>query len=255
MMSIKKIIFVIFTVLLLNACADSSSINQQSASSYVQIIGQAEAKGVVDKSSPTAKRIHKIFKKMHPYADKENNTGQVFTWQLNVIKSKEMNAWAMPGGKMVFYTGLVDNLKLTDDEIATVMGHEMAHALKEHGKKKANLGTFTNVVAQVAHVALSTKIGTDASGLIVGLAADWGLNKPYSRSAEEEADEVGLFLMAKSGYNPKAAPQLWEKMKKASGGSKGLLDKLISTHPTDDARQANLLKLMPQAIEYYKNRQ
>lgn len=135
-MSIKKIIFVIFTVLLLNACADSSSINQQSASSYVQIIGQAEAKGVVDKSSPTAKRIHKIFKKMRPYADKENNTGQVFTWQLNVIKSKEMNAWAMPGGKMVFYTGLVDNLKLTDDEIATVMGHEMAHALKEHGKKK-----------------------------------------------------------------------------------------------------------------------
>lgn len=79
------------------------------------------------------------------------------------------------------------------------------------------MGTFTNVVAQVAHVALSTKIGTDASGLIVGLAADWGLNKPYSRSAEEEADEVGLFLMAKSGYNPKAAPQLWEKMKKVLG--------------------------------------
>lgn len=88
-MSIKKIIFVIFTVLLLNACADSSSINQQSASSYLQIIGQAKEKGIVDKNSLTAKRIHKIFKKMRPYADKENNTGQVFTWQLNVIKRNE----------------------------------------------------------------------------------------------------------------------------------------------------------------------
>lgn len=253
-MSIKKIVFVTLATLFLNACADSASINQQAASSYVQTVGQAKAKGVVDNSSSTAQRVHHIFNKMRPYADKENKTGQAFSWQLNVIKSKEMNAWAMPGGKMAFYTGLVDNLKLTDDEIATVMGHEMAHALKEHGKKKVNLGTFTNVVAQVAHAALSTQIGSEASGLIVGLAADWGLDKPYSRSAEEEADEVGLFLMAKSGYNPEAAPKLWEKMKKASGGSKGVLDKLASTHPSDDARQANLLKLMPQAIEYYKNR-
>ena len=158
----------------------------------------------------------------------------------------------MPGGKMAFYTGLVDNLRLTDDEIATVMGYEMAHALKEHGKKKANVGQFTDVVAGVAKEVLATKIGADGSSMVVGLAKDWGLDKPYSRSAETEADEVGLFLMAKSGYNPEAAPGLWDKMQKASTGSQGILDKLSSTHPSDKDRQENLLRLMPEAIALYK---
>ena len=158
----------------------------------------------------------------------------------------------MPGGKMAFYTGLVESLNLTDDEIATVMGHEMAHALKEHGKKKANLSQFTNVIANVAQTALATQIGSDSSSIVVGLAKDWGLDKPYSRSAETEADEVGLFLMAKSGYNPEAAPGLWDKMQKASTGSQGILDKLSSTHPSDKDRQANLLRLMPQALALYK---
>ena len=153
---------------------------------------------------------------------------------------------------MAFYTGLVESLNLTDDEIATVMGHEMAHALKEHGKKKANMGQFTDVLAGVAHVALATQIGSDGSTMVVGLAKDWGLDKPYSRSAETEADEVGLFLMAKSGYNPEAAPGLWDKMQKASTGSQGILDKLSSTHPSDKDRQANLLRLMPQALALYK---
>ena len=189
---------------------------------------------------------------MVPYANRENQTGQAFDWQIEVIKSKELNAWAMPGGKMAFYTGLVETLNLTDDEIATVMGHEMAHALKEHGKKKANLSQFTNVIANVAQTALATQIGSDSSSIVVGLAKDWGLDKPYSRSAETEADEVGLFLMAKSGYNPEAAPGLWDKMQKASTGSQGILDKLSSTHPSDKDRQANLLRLMPQALALYK---
>ena len=153
---------------------------------------------------------------------------------------------------MAFYTGLMETLNLTDDEIATVMGHEIAHALKEHGKKKANLSQFTNVIAGVAQAALATQIGSDGSTMVVGLAKDWGLDKPYSRSAETEADEVGLFLMAKSGYNPEAAPGLWDKMQKASTGSQGILDKLSSTHPSDKDRQANLLRLMPQALALYK---
>ncbi|SUB37557.1 putative peptidase [Pasteurella multocida] len=148
---------------------------------------------------------------MVPYANAENQTGQPFHWQMSVIKSKELNAWAMPGGKMAFYTGLVDTLQLTNDEIATVIGHEMAHALKEHGKKKVNMGQFTDVLAQVSHIALSSAIGSDGSAMVVGLTKDWALDKPYSRSNETEADEVGLMLMAKSGFNPQAAPRVWEK--------------------------------------------
>lgn len=237
---------------ILSACADSASINQQAAMGYRQMISEAKAKGQLDSQSRTAQRVHKIFNKMVPYANAENHTGQPFNWQIEVIKSKELNAWAMPGGKMAFYTGLVESLNLTDDEIATVMGHEMAHALKDHGKKKTNLSQFTNVIANVAQTALATQIGSDSSSIVVGLAKDWGLDKPYSRSAETEADEVGLFLMAKSGYNPEAAPGLWDKMQKASTGSQGILDKLSSTHPSDKDRQANLLRLMPQALALYK---
>lgn len=237
---------------ILSACADSASINQQAAMGYRQMISEAKAKGQLDTQSLTAQRVHKIFNKMVPYANAENHTGQPFNWQIEVIKSKELNAWAMPGGKMAFYTGLVESLNLTDDEIATVMGHEMAHALKEHGKKKANMGQFTDVLAGVAHVALSTQIGSDGSAVVVGLTKDWALDKPYSRSAETEADEVGLLLMAKSGYNPQAAPGLWDKMQKASKGSQSVLDKLSSTHPSDKDRQENLLRLMPQALALYK---
>ena len=237
---------------ILSACADSASINQQAAMGYRQMISEAKAKGQLDSQSRTAQRVHKIFNKMVPYANAENHTGQPFNWQIEVIKSKELNAWAMPGGKMAFYTGLVESLNLTDDEIATVMGHEMAHALKEHGKKKANMGQFTDVLAGVAHVALSTQIGSDGSAVVVGLTKDWALDKPYSRSAETEADEVGLLLMAKSGYNPQAVPGLWDKMQKASKGSQSMLDKLSSTHPTDKDRQENLLRLMPEAMTLYQ---
>lgn len=251
MKRLNKLAFVAFTALVLNACADSASINQQAATSYAREMGQVRAQGAVDTSSATAKRIHSVFNKMVPYANQENHTGQPFNWQLNVIKSKELNAWAMPGGKMAFYTGLVDRLQLNNDEIATVMGHEMAHALKEHGKAKVNFGTATNIIAQVGHVALSTVIGSEASGLAIGLTKDFALDKPYSRSAETEADEVGLMLMARSGYNPQAAPGLWDKMKKASGGSGGVLAALSSTHPSDEARQANLQRLLPEAMALY----
>ena len=252
MFKFAKTLTLVSIVGILTACADSASINQQAAMGYRDMINEAKSQNQIDSNSKTAQRVHKIFNKMVPYANRENQTGQAFDWQIEVIKSKELNAWAMPGGKMAFYTGLVESLNLTDDEIATVMGHEMAHALKEHGKKKANMGQFTDVLAGVAHVALSTQIGSDGSAVVVGLTKDWALDKPYSRSAETEADEVGLLLMAKSGYNPQAAPGLWDKMQKASKGSQSVLDKLSSTHPSDKDRQENLLRLMPEAMALYQ---
>lgn len=249
---LQKLTALFALALLLNACADSATINQQAEQSYAQAINEARIKGNLDTRSNTAQRVRKIFNRMVPYANKENQTGQPFNWQINVIKSQELNAWAMPGGKMAFYTGLVDTLKLTDDEIATVMGHEMAHALKEHGKSQVNYAQFTSVIANVAYVALASQIGSEGSSLVVGLAKDWGLDKPYSRSAETEADEVGLMLMAKSGYNPEYAPKLWEKMQQASKGNNGVLASLSSTHPSDEDRQANLQRLMLEAMVLYK---
>lgn len=248
---LKSFAFALLASSLITACADSASINREAASSYAQEMGKIRTQGAIDTSSNTAKRIHYVFHKMVNYANQANETGQQFNWQINVIKSKELNAWAMPGGKMAFYTGLVDTLQLNDNEIAVVMGHEMAHALKEHGKAKTNFGTVSNIVGAIGGTALSIAVGTDVTDL-VSLTKDFALDKPYSRGAETEADEVGLMLMARSGYNPQVAPGLWQKMAKVSGGSRGALDALASTHPSDQSRQENLQRLLPEAMELYK---
>ncbi len=247
----KKIFATCFSVAVLVSCATSTEINQQAESQYAQVLAQARQKGILDTSSTTSKRVQKVFHVMQPYAEQENNTGTKFNWQIAVVKSDDLNAWAMPGGKMMFYTGLVDKLSLTDDEIATVMGHEMAHALKEHGKSSRNLGVFTTVLGAAVEVGAGAALGVDLQGLGSG-TVDLITNKPYSRSNETEADEIGLMLMAKSGYNPQAAPKLWQKMQ-AQGGSSKVVS-LFSTHPSDEARQENLQRLLPEAMKVYNAR-
>lgn len=256
MMSFKKLAVVVATATALTACVNTAQLNNEAAKSYMGVVQQAKQQGAVDTTSKTAKRIHAVFNKMKPLAEQENKTGVPFNWEVTVVRSDEMNAWAMPGGKMMFYTGLVDTLKLSDAQIAVIMGHEMAHALKEHGKSDRNVSVITDLAAAAGKIALESQgissnvLGYDA----VEVLKEYGLNKPFSRSQETEADEVGLMLMAKSGYNPEEAPELWEKMKQASGGSQGVLAALASTHPSDDDRQANLQRLMPEALALYNAR-
>ena len=232
----------------LAGCMSSAQVNQQAETNYATVVKQAQRKNLIDTTSTTAKRIQSIFRVMVPYADKENKTGYKFNWRMTVVKSNELNAWAMAGGKMMFYTGLVDKLKLNDDEIAVVMGHEMAHALQEHSKSAQNLGMVTTIVGGIADAAASVALGANTGGLLSTTMAV-GVDMPYSRSNETEADEIGLMLMAKSGYNPQAAPNLWKKMQAASGSGGG---GLLSTHPSDESRQANLQRLLPEAMKYYK---
>ena len=247
MFKFAKTLTLVSIVGILTACADSASINQQAAMGYRDMINEAKSQNQIDSNSKTAQRGHKIFNKMVPYANRENQTGQAFDWQIEVIKSKELNAWAMPGGKMAFYTGLVESLNLTDDEIATVMGHEMAHALQEHGKSSRNVTLITGIVGQIADATVTATTGVDTQGLL-SVGTDLIANKPFSRSQETEADEVGLMLMAKSGYNPSAAPNVWVKMSQAAGSGGGI----FSTHPSNADRQKNLERLIPDAMKLYK---
>ncbi|OOH86476.1 deoxyribonuclease HsdR [Pasteurellaceae bacterium 15-036681] len=251
---IKKIAMLATFATTLTACVSTAEINNDAAKSYAQVQQQARAKNAIDTTSATAKRIHTVFNKMKPYAEKANSTGVPFNWEITVLRSDELNAWAMPGGKMAFYTGLVEKLNLTNDQIAVVMGHEMAHALQEHGKSDRTFSTVTGVLAQVGSIALQTQgIQTNYGGVdLVGTVADLGLNKPFSRSQETEADEVGLMLMAEAGYNPESAPALWEKMSQASGSSNaGAFAAIASTHPSNASRQENLARLVPKAKEIY----
>ncbi|MDD0824031.1 M48 family metallopeptidase [Mannheimia sp. AT1] len=247
---IKKLGYSLFLATMITACATTESINQEAALSYAQVKTQARQQNAIDTSSPTAKRIHTVFNKMKPYAEKENKTGVPFQWEITVLKSDELNAWAMPGGKMAFYTGLVDRLKLSNDEIAVVMGHEMAHALKEHGKSDRTVSTITGLVGVIADIAVSQTTGVSTEGLL-STGVDLIATKPFSRSQETEADEIGIMLMAKAGYNPSAAPNVWVKMSQANGSS-GL--SIFSTHPSNEERQRNLARLVPEAMKIYQAR-
>lgn len=244
----KSLLGVVFFGAMLTACTTTQSINQEAEQQYLQVRKQAGAQGAIDRNSDTAKRIHAVFDKMKPYAERANKTGVPFNWEITVLKSNELNAWAMPGGKMAFYTGLVDKLSLNNDEIAVVMGHEMAHALQEHGKSDRTVGMVTGILGGVANAALQATVGVDA-GELIGVGSDLIVSKPFSRSQETEADEVGLFLMAEAGYNPEYAPKLWTKMSQASGSS-GL--SIFSTHPSNEDRQENLKRLVPEAMRIYR---
>lgn len=245
-----KVASTLFITSALSACVTTEGINQEAASSYARVKQQAAAQGVIDTSSQTAKRIYSVFNTMKPHAERENKTGVPFNWEITVLKSSELNAWAMPGGKMAFYTGLVEKLNLNNDEIAVVMGHEMAHALQEHGKSDRTVSAVTGIAATVGSIGLQAMgIQTNYGGIdLVGTIADLGVNKPFSRSQETEADEVGLTLMAKAGYNPEYAPNLWKKMSQATGGGSSI----FSTHPSNEARQTNLARLVPEAMKVYQ---
>lgn len=248
-----KLGFSLFLLSAVTACVNTQQINSEAAHSYAKVQREARSQGAVDNQSATAKRIHTVFNNMKPYAEKANRTGVPFAWEITVFKSPELNAWAMPGGKMAFYTGLVDKLALNDDEIAVVMGHEMAHALQEHSKMGRTVSAVTGLAAQLGKIALASQgissnvLGVDA----VDVLREFGLTKPFSRRQETEADEVGLFLMAESGYNPEAAPQVWGKMSKATKSTQDLLASLASTHPSNADRQANLARLVPTAKAVY----
>lgn len=247
----KTSALIISGALVLSACSVSSqAINAESAQQYRAVVAQAKHKHAIDTTSSTAQRVQSVFRRMVPYANAANKTGQPFNWELVVLRSDEINAWAMPGGKMAVYTGIVEKLNLSDDEIAAVVGHEMTHALLEHSKKESSRNMGLGILTQIGSSALSayTGVNPELVNLGVGLASDLGVQKPFSRSAEREADIGGLRLMAQAGYHPQAAVSVWQKMN-AQENNNTALNKIASTHPTNNARikliQDELPKVMP----------
>lgn len=248
MKAMNKLALTITLLTVVTACISTQQMNLKAEQGYSQMKQQNST--AIDTTSATSKRIHTVFNKMKPYAERANKTGVPFNWEIAVFRTNELNAWAMAGGKMGFYTGLVERLNMTDDEIATVMGHEMAHALQEHSKSAHNFEMATGIIGSIADAAASVALGADTGGLI-STGTDLIANKPFSRSQETEADEIGLMLMAESGYNPSAAPNVWVKMSQQASGS-GL--SIFSTHPSNADRQENLQRLLPEAMKVYNAR-
>ena len=228
---------------------DTATLNTDAAKSYSQVVSKASSQGAVDNTSATAIRVKRVFERMKPYAVRANTTGVPFDWQVTVIRSPELNAWAMPGGKMAFYTGIVEQLQLTDAEIAAIMGHEMTHALSEHSKKDAGQKILTGLALQLGGAELQSRTGLSDDAL--GLISDYGLDKPFSRSQESQADAGGLRLMAQAGYNPESAVSVWKKMEAANGRSNALVT-LMSTHPNSGQRIAKIQALLPELMPVYQ---
>ncbi|PIT21158.1 deoxyribonuclease HsdR [Snodgrassella alvi] len=231
---------------------DTQTLNASAAKSYSQMMSQAKFEGVIETNTPVARRVRAVFQRLVPYANAANQTGVPFDWQLNVIRSDEPNAFAMPGGKMVVYTGIVKHLNLSDDEIAAIVGHEMTHALQEHSKKAAGQQILTSTALEIGSTALQSKTGVsaDRAGLYKDILNQYGLTLPFSRHQENQADAGGLQLMAQAGYDPNGAITVWEKMNKVFG--KNSSTSLLSTHPSNDARITALKKMLPEVLPVYE---
>jgi predicted Zn-dependent protease len=168
-----------------------------------------------------------------------------YKWEYNLVDDKTVNAWCMPGGKIVFYTGI---LPIANGEtgVAAIMGHEVAHALANHGQQRMSAGLIQQFGAVAGNVAIKDEKDRNAFNQYYGVGSQVGVMLPFSRSHETEADEIGLYLMAIAGYNPNEAAELWKRMKANSGGQAP--PEFLSTHPSNDSRIANLKQLAPQAI-------
>ena len=188
-------------------------------------------------------RVRRISAELMPFAQKWNARAKEWKWNVVVIKSPNVNAFCMPGGKIAFFTGIIETLNLTDDEVAVVMGHEMAHALREHARARTAKATLT-------------QIGAVGIGLLFG--GNWGdmarqggglLTLKFNRDDERDADLIGLEMAARAGYNPQAGISLWQKMAKVQ---KGTPPPWLSTHPSGEDRIARITKSLPRVMPLYE---
>ena len=224
----------------------TQEVNQMYAQSYQQTLGEASSKGVLDNSSANAKRLRVIAGRLIKQAPLLRPDSAQWQWEVNLIKSPELNANCGPGGKIIFYTGIIDQLQLSDDEIAAIMGHEMAHALREHSREAMSRAYGVALAKQGAGALLGLGEGGMA---LADAVTQYSLTLPNSRGNENEADLLGLELAARSGYNPNAAVSLWQKMARAGGGAP---PEFISTHPSSSSRIAALQAAIPKVLPLYQ---
>jgi len=210
--------------------ASKDRMEQESAQQYTALLGQAQQKGaLVPASHPQVIRLRAIAKRIIPHATRWNPEAARWNWQVNLLASEQVNAFCMAGGRIGFFSGILTTLRLTDDEVAAIMGHEIAHALREHGREQAGKATATNVIGRVIGLGAAALLGIDPN--ITDVAARAGaqaFSLKFSRDDEREADLIGLDLAARAGFDPRAGIALWQKM--GSLNSRQPLA-FLSTHP------------------------
>jgi predicted Zn-dependent protease len=224
----------------------AQEVETSSAQQYRQMLAQAAGKNALAPAgSAQLKRLRGIAQKIIPFALEWNPRARDWQWEVNLIGSTQINAFCMPGGKIVFYTGILKSLQLSDDEAAMIMGHEIAHALREHARERMGKNAATGIGASL----LSQVLGLGQLGQTVTNYGAQLLTLQFGREDESEADLVGLELAARAGYDPRAGVTLWRKMSAASSGAP---PQWLSTHPAGETRIADIESHLPQVMPLYE---
>ena len=217
-------------------------VESMAADAYKEALVKGSKDKKLNRNTAQLRKLRRIGEKLSAEVGVYRKDALNWDWQVNLLESEQLNAYCMPGGKIMFYTGIIDKLNLTDDEIAAIMGHEMAHALREHSREAMSRAYALQLGKDVA----GALFGVDINNQLTDAVITYGMTLPNSRTNEAEADLIGLELMARAGYNPNAAVTLWQKMSKES---KQQPPEFMSTHPSHDTRitglKANIAKVMP----------
>ncbi|GGI16080.1 lipoprotein [Oxalicibacterium faecigallinarum] len=225
----------------------SQELDQAATKQYSELLAEQKKKGTLNTNAAQVTRVRAISDRLIAQTGVFRPDARNWKWEVNVLTSAEINAWCMPGGKIAVYTGLIEKLKVTDDELAAVIGHEIAHALREHARERASEQAVAGGLISIG----SAILGVGDLGQQGAQYAYMGLiGLPNSRSHETEADRIGVELAARAGYDPRAAIALWQKMAQAAGGNAP--PKLLSTHPSSQDRISDLTVYSQRVMPLYQ---
>ena len=224
----------------------SAEVNQAAVGEYHKVLAQARQRGTLDRNAQHVQRVRGIMNRLVPHTAAFRSDAPGWGWEIHVIQENQLNAWAMPGGKMAVYSGLIDRLHLTDDELAAIMGHEIAHSLREHARERVSREMMTSLGVGIAGAVLG--LG-DLGQQLAGAVANVTFNLPHSRTHEIEADRIGVELAARAGFDPHAAVSVWKKMLQASGSGG---PQFLSTHPSPENRLADLRLYAERVMPLYQ---
>jgi predicted Zn-dependent protease len=226
----------------------SEEVNAGAQKAYAQMMAEAQKKSALDKDAAQVARVKNIVGRLVPQTTAFRDDAGKWPWEVHVISVDDVNAWCMPAGKMAVYSGLINKLQPTDDELAAVMGHEIAHALREHSREQMSQQAITQT--GIGIVGAIFGVGQLGQG-VANAVADVTLTKPKSRGMETEADRIGVELAARAGYDPRAAISLWQKMEKLGGSQP---PQWLSTHPSNESRIADLQQYSEKVLPLYEAR-
>ena len=264
-MSLLATTLLLFAIAVLAACASttqpgavgaerkqlllvsSEDMDRMSAQSYAKLRDDAASKGALNTDPALTRRVRAIAARIEPQTGVFRRDAPGWKWEVNVVSSDELNAFCMPGGKIVFYSGLITRLDLSDAEIAIVMGHEVSHALREHSREQASEAIAAQSAIGIASMLLGLPAG---SGDVANVAYSSLIATKFSRVDEAEADRLGLELTARAGYDPRAGVSLWKKMMQANKG--GEQPEFLSSHPADAHRVEQIEALLPTVMPLYE---